>query len=266
MSGMEERRARIGQRRWLRGVLALVFGGLLAASYLWLRGAADAVYAYQDTVDGVHLPQVDAIVVLAGGRGRISAAGDLWYRYRVDLKAGGLHAAPQSSPRPILYFSGLGSQSTWNSIRGQLRSGVTQVIEPQDAVLETQSTNTEQNAQWLLRYARERGWKSILLVTSRYHMRRAKLIFQRLIEKDRQLRRMLRPEGAEPPELIRVETLSVYQEPFEPGEWSGDLQGIRVTLGEFFKWLYYAHLWEPQVPSLNWSAPEPSSTPTSLSN
>ncbi|MBU6374568.1 MAG: YdcF family protein [Bdellovibrionales bacterium] len=242
--------------RRFRGAVILVAGSLLVALYLWLRGAADAVYAYQDTVDGVHLPPVDAIVVLAGGRGRISTAGDLWYRYRIDQAGGGSREGVAAGSRPILYFSGLGAQSTWGSIRGQLRTGVMQVIQSQDVVLETQSTNTEENAQWLLQYARERGWKSILLVTSRYHMRRAKLIFQKLIEKDDELSRMLRPDGAEPPQSIRVETLSVIQDPFEPGEWAGDLHGVRVTLGEFFKWWYYAHFWEPKLQTLQWKDPK----------
>src|SRR5690348_11457137 len=43
--------------------------------------SAGEIYEYQDTVDGAHLPNIDAIVCLAGGRGRIAAAGDLWYRY-----------------------------------------------------------------------------------------------------------------------------------------------------------------------------------------
>jgi len=92
-------------------------------------------------------------------------------------------------------------------------------------------------------------------------MRRARLIFDRLLEQDHQLRAMLR--GGEAPQLqrIRVETLSVYQEPFEPGEWITELHGIRVTLLEFVKWLYYAHVWKPQMQQ---PAPvDPQPTPSS---
>jgi uncharacterized SAM-binding protein YcdF (DUF218 family) len=229
------------RRRGVRFAAALALGVLVATAFLWLRRAADAVYAHQDSVDGVHLPEVDAIVVLAGGRGRISAAGDLWYRYwEQDVSR---------ASTPVLYFSGLGAQSTWRTVRGQLRSGVMQVIEPRDVILENRSTSTEENALWLLQYARERNWNSVLLVTSRYHMRRARLIVERLFEKERQHRITLRSQDAPPLEPIRLETLSVYQEPFEPGEWSGDLHGIQVTLGEFFKWMYYRHLWNPDVAS-----------------
>ena len=239
-------RGRSGLRwtRWVAGLL-LGFGGLLVAGGIWLWSAAGWVYDDQDTVDGVHLPRVDAIVCLAGGRGRIAAAGDLWYRYWEQRRIGRESLQKEADFRPILYFSGLGEKTGWATVQQQLRAGVTEVISPADTVLETESRNTEGNAQWLLQYARERGWKSILLVTSRYHMRRARLIFERLAERDRQLRAGLRAEGAPAPETLRIETLSVYQEPFEPGEWSGDLQGIRVTLTEYFKSIYYRRFWSP---------------------
>ena len=44
--------------------------GALALAYVM----AGDIYEYQDTVDGVHLPEVDAIVCLAGGRGRAAEA------------------------------------------------------------------------------------------------------------------------------------------------------------------------------------------------
>jgi uncharacterized SAM-binding protein YcdF (DUF218 family) len=195
----------------------------------WLRGAASAVYAYQDTVDGVHLPPVDAIVCLAGGRGRISAAGDLWVRYR-ELALGA-----KSLPQPVLYFSGLGPQSTLKSLQTQLRTGVSNLLSSGDVILETESTNTEENALWLLKLARERRWRSVLLVTSSYHMRRARYIFEQMMERQRE------SEG----QVLRFETLSVFQEPFDSQEWSHDLHGIRVTLQEYLKWLYYSRFWTP---------------------
>lgn len=242
--------------RWTRWVIALVSGGLLAGGCLWLRGAAEQIYRYQDTVDGVHLPQVDAIICLAGGRGRIAAAGDLWFRYWQMREKEVQTGKGEFVPPPVLFFSGLGSRSTWNTVRRQLRSGVMDVIDPKQVILETQSTSTEENAQWLLQYARERQWKSVLLVTSRYHMRRARWIVERLEERDRELRRMLRPSGALAPAKLRIETLSVYQEPFEPGEWSTDVQGIQVTMTEYLKWLYFAHFWRPVLYPQLLSEPE----------
>ena len=188
--------------------------------------SAGEIYDYQDTLDGALLPPVDVIVCLAGGRGRISASGDIWYRYwelaqtTKDLKV------------PTLYISGMGQNSGWNALARQLRPGVLKVLSPKDVVLENESSNTEANARWLGKKSKEHRWQRILLMTSRYHMRRARLIFGRI------LKFMQLP--------IEVETLSVYQEPFEPGEWREGLNGIRVTMVEYMKWIYYKTLWNPE--------------------
>jgi len=195
---------------------ALGCGVLLLAFVL-----AGEIYDYQDSVDGVHLPPIDAVVCLAGGRGRIAGAGDIWYRYyEAGLK-----------PTPVLYLSGMGPQSTWSVLTGQLRRGVRDVIQHENVVLETESFNTDANARWLLRYAKERGWRRILLITSPYHMKRAHYIFERLSE-----------AGGIP---IEIQTLSIFQEPFEPGEWHSNLHGIRVTVTEYLKWIHYRYFWVP---------------------
>jgi uncharacterized SAM-binding protein YcdF (DUF218 family) len=201
----------------------LLLGLVVGASILPLILAGE-IYDYQDTVDGVHLPEVDAIVVLAGGRGRISAAGDLWYRYwERDQRA-----VPPLTP-PILYISGMGQGSTWHVLGKQLRTGVRDVLHPENVIMETESQNTEANAYWLLPYARRYGWKRILLITSRYHMRRAFLIFDRTLKND----------GLS----VQIDTLTAFQEPFEPGEWRGSLHGIHVTVQEYLKWVYYKYFW-----------------------
>ena len=199
--------------------------------------SAGSVYDYQDTVDGVRLPEVQAIVVLAGGRGRIAAAGDIGNRYRERL-GGDLGL-------PVLYVSGVGPQTTFKVIQGQLRPGVTEVIRPEQVVIENESTNTEENALWLARYARERSWSRVLLITSSYHMKRARLIFSRVLERDAAARNALRANESPRASSVQVDTLSVYQEPFEPGEWITSVHGARVTIGEYFKWLYYTRFWEP---------------------
>lgn len=212
----------------VRGIL-LHFGflvlGILIGSLVLSLILAGEIYEYQDSVDGVHLPPVDAIVCLAGGRGRISAAGDLWYRYwEIGQKQN-----PPVAP-PILYMSGMGPQSNWNVLLRQLRAGVRQVIRPENVILETESQNTETNALWLARVAEKKGWSRILLVTSAYHMRRAALIFDRI----------LRSTG----KPIEIQTLSAFQEPFEPGEWRQSLHGIHVTVIEYIKWVYYKFFWK----------------------
>jgi hypothetical protein len=209
----------------------LVFSGVLMGMGFFAYISAGEIYDYTDSVDGVHLPQVDAIVCLAGGRGRIAAAGDIWYRYW-ELAQAPVHGAgrsPYPRPTPVLYISGMGRQSNWSVLTRQVRRGVLDVLTPVDVVLEKESSNTDENARWLARYAAEHGWERILLVTSSYHMKRARYIFERVLG------------TFEPP--VVVETLSVYQEPFEPNEWREGLHGTRVTLIEYLKWVYYKIFW-----------------------
>lgn len=238
---MRERNRRIS--RIYRGILGLG-GGLVLILGLGLS-SAESVYDYQDTVDGVHLPPVQAIVVLAGGRGRIAAAGDIWNRYRERSEVPAKASQQTTEGLPVLYVSGVGPQSTFKVIQGQLRPGVTEVIRPDQVVIENESTNTEENALWLARYARERSWNRVLLITSSYHMKRARLIFSRILERDAADRNALRANQSPRAPSVQVDTLSVYQEPFEPGEWMTSVHGTRVTIGEYFKWLYYTRFWEP---------------------
>jgi uncharacterized SAM-binding protein YcdF (DUF218 family) len=195
--------------------------------------SAGGIYEYQDSVDGAHLPPVDAVVVLAGGRGRIAAAGDIWYRYWEQslVPPEGREKLPSPVTVPVLYLSGMGQKSTFSTVVRQVRRGVVEVLRPEHVIVEAQSLNTEENAEFVSRFARERGWTRILLVTSPYHMKRAIWIFDRVLES----RRI----------PLRIETLSAFQEPFEPGEWMAGFHGIRVTLIEYLKFLYYRTAWKP---------------------
>ena len=211
-------------------LIGMMLGALLLASVM-----AGEIYDYQDTVDGVHLPKVDAIVVLAGGRGRISAAGDLWYRYWDDAHR---PQTPGDPPRdflkaPYLYVSGMGHQADWAVFARQIRRGVLQVIRPENVILEHESANTEENAIWLARYARNQGWSRILLMTSSYHMKRSRLVIQKV----------LYSMGIQ----LQIETLSVYQDPFEAGEWRSGVNSFRVTLFEYLKGIYYQYFWSPPI-------------------
>ncbi len=204
----------------------IFWGSVLTGLAVLAMVMAGEIYDYQDTVDGVHLPAVDAIVCLAGGRGRIAAAADVWYRYWE------LSRPPGQLQLPVFYVSGMGPRSSWAVLEKQVRPGVFKVLGPENVVLETESVDTEGNARWLERTATERGWKKVLLITSRYHMRRAQFIFEEQLGRQRSV-------------PIEIETMSVFQEPFEPGEWTTELHGIQVTVGEYLKWLYYRFFWAP---------------------
>src|SRR5690349_5038448 len=81
---MGERGTRQEKGLTFRGFLKTLALGILALFLVTLVGAyyrAGEIYEYQDTMSLSQLGEVDAIVCLAGGRGRITAAGDLWQQY-----------------------------------------------------------------------------------------------------------------------------------------------------------------------------------------
>jgi uncharacterized SAM-binding protein YcdF (DUF218 family) len=124
----------------------------------------------------------------------------------------------------------MGPQANWGVVLRQLRAGVREVIQPENVVIENESFNTEANARWFARSVARLKLRQIILMTSPYHMKRAQMIFERL----------LRVSG----DSVKIDTLSVFQEPFEPGEWRTSLHGVHVTLVEYLKWLYYFYVWK----------------------
>ncbi len=195
------------------------FSLFLAFACLW----AGDVYDYQDTVARGNLPQVDGIVCLAGGRGRIGLAGDIWLQYQE------MSQVKKSKTVPVLYLAGMGPQVHWLQVIKQFKPQVQKVIGPENVFIENESSNTVANAVWLAEFARKKNWHQILLLTSSYHMKRAQLIFEKV----------LKTRG----NSVQLDTLSVYQDPFSRAHWRYDTNGMRVTLFEYVKSLYYRFVW-----------------------
>jgi uncharacterized SAM-binding protein YcdF (DUF218 family) len=201
---------------WISKLMAVLFGmvlGMLLIGYI----SAGTVYDYQDTFVAETTPKVDVIVCLAGGRGRIRTAGDLWMRYYLKDKTN----------LPILYISGMGRQANWNTLSQLLDPEVFHVIRPSDVVLETRSSNTVENAQWFASFSNQRNWKRFVLVTSSYHMKRANLILDRVLAQSGN-------RGYE------IQTYSIFQAPFTQDSWKKGMNSIQVTMEEYFKGLYYS--------------------------
>lgn len=209
--------------RWMAWVATALAGFVVGVVALALMNA-QVLYDDLDTCDGTALPDVDAVVVLAGGRGRIAAAGDIWYRYWEDARS-----SDKGRRVPVFYVSGMGPKSRWSTLESQVRRGVAPLLQQETVVLETESSDTVENALWLVRHARKHAWRSVLLMTSSYHMARSRYIFERVMEQEHY--------------PIAIETLSVFQDPFSRQEWTSDFNGIRITLTEYFKLLYFKTFW-----------------------
>ena len=174
------------------------------------RSASD-VYRYKDTfTENVPL---DAIVCLAGGRGRIRLASDIWFQYR------------SQDPIPTLYVSGMWEFADREVLAQQVRPEVLETLPLDQVVLETKSRNTFENTTWIAKEAAKRNWKNILLVTSNYHMKRAHYLLDRLMQRHFK--------------HYQIYTLSYHQEPFSEGKWRTNWNGIRLTVSEYLKLVYF---------------------------
>ncbi len=188
--------------------------------------AAGSIYDYSDTVRVEDLPEgVEAVVCLAGGRGRIRFASEVWlkfWEYRGAENA------------PVFYVAGAGAGAGANRtfLESQMRKEVGEILLKQThkLVIEDQSANTVENAEFFARQARKEGWRHVLLVTSSYHMKRSRMIFEQIAGREWDL---------------QLETLSAPQEPFNSTTWKSELRSVRVTLDEFLKLVFYKAFWTP---------------------
>lgn len=188
---------------------------LTAAAFFWVAGGE--IYDYQDTFRLERGPEVDVVLCLAGAKRRIPVAVDLWKMLKQQRAA--------NAKGPVLFLSGVGPTASLGTLVEQgVAPELVQQIKKDEVVFENVSENTFENAQLFVSFARQNGWKKIVLVTSNYHMRRSEFI----------LRRQLDP-GTE------VMTSTVDAEHFGRNEWHNNAYAIRVTLIEYIKWLYYRY-------------------------
>lgn len=202
-------------------LLSMISAGMLIGGLIVLMFSAGILYDYEDTVRLDNLPDVDVIACLAGAKGRIHAAGEIWLRYWKESQKRG-------KKLPVLFFSGVGNRADWTVVARQLQPEVLAVLPNKGAIIENFSSNTDENAKWMASYVRAKGWEHMLLVTSSYHMRRARFVIEQV----------LGPR-------VRIETYSVQTDPFVAGRWHRDIQGVQVTLYEFIKWIAYRMVWTP---------------------
>ncbi|NDG85180.1 MAG: YdcF family protein [Proteobacteria bacterium] len=195
---------------------SLLAGSLLAAAgFIWL--GAGEIYDYQDSFDFARDGKdIEVVVVLAGGKGRIPLAVELWRKIR---------ALRGEKNEPVLFLSGVGPYTGVEAFRSQgVPEDVIRLFNKTNLVFENVSENTFENAQLFASFARQKSWKRILLVTASYHMRRADFILKRALDPDVQL---------------KTETLDAGH--FGRNEWRKDEYSIRVTAIEYIKWLYYRY-------------------------
>jgi uncharacterized SAM-binding protein YcdF (DUF218 family)/glycosyltransferase involved in cell wall biosynthesis len=116
----------------------------------------------------------DAIAVFAGGVGESGKAGggtQERIQHAIDMYRTGEAAHLILSSGYVYSFPEAEVMRTL---------AVDQGVPPASIVLEKRSTNTYQNVSFVHEIMRERGWTSVLLVSSPYHMRRALLVWRKV--------------------------------------------------------------------------------------
>lgn len=115
--------------------------------------------------------EADAIVVISGGDTRART------EYGVKLYKAGL--------APTLILSGAAYQSGVPSNAEEMAQiAVDLGVFQNDVLVETESRNTYQNAEFVKGALESFGYKSIILVTSGYHQRRASVEFNKFLGKE----------------------------------------------------------------------------------
>lgn len=119
----------------------------------------------------------DAIVVFAGGVGESGRAGEGYeerVNYAVELYKKGI-------AKNIIFSSG--AQSVFPEPYVMKALAVSLGVPEGAIILEDKAANTYENVKKTARILESRGWKTIILVSSPYHMRRASLVFRKTAPK-----------------------------------------------------------------------------------
>jgi uncharacterized SAM-binding protein YcdF (DUF218 family) len=200
--------------RRARRILLFVLAGLVAWSLVaWIAARALIVSA--------EVPNADALVVLAGSSGyleRTHLAAKLFHQDRApeiiltnDTEQGGWSNELQRNP----FFIELAATEL-------TRAGV-----PESKIerLEKAVSSTHDEALLLRDYAAQRGLRSILIVTSAYHSRRALWTF----------RRVFAGSGVE----IGLSVVAPGEQSPSPATWWLQPRGWNLVAGEYVKLIYY---------------------------
>jgi len=200
-----------GARRRLVGV-----GAVSLTAYLVLFHTPLPWIAAEPLRRSEPLRRVDAIVVFAGGVGESGQAGQ-GYQERVEW-AIELYRAGWA---PHLVFSS-GTRHSFSEVEVMQALAVSRGVPASAIVLEDRAASTADNVRYSAAIMGREGWRSALVVSSPYHMRRASLVFRRIA-----------------PDVDAVYTPVPWTSFFSEGRWGASWAQIRAILHEYAAIAYY---------------------------
>lgn len=182
-----------------KGILSICSTLLFAIIAFMYLDFANETGAYKQYAGGA-----DAIVVLTGGLGRI----DQGFNLLANGRAG------------RLIIAGVDKDANLESIFFKKADK----LDTKKIILEKGSTSTYENALEVKKIVEAMNIKSIILLTSYYHMKRASYIFNRML-----------------PSRVKIHLYPISTQNFdEKAWWKGE--GPVLLAGEFLK-LYWYRLW-----------------------
>ncbi len=181
-----------------KAILVLVVIAIVMGLGVWL--------SYYLSPQG-RLEKVGAIVVISGGQTTTRA------QHGIELY--------QQGYAPTIIFSGAAMDDGPSNAR-QMREQALKNGVPRSAIkVDEQAQNTYENAINTKKIIEQNNIKSIILVTSPYHQRRAELTFKHILGAD-----------------LAIIDSSSYDSRWSKAGWWSNLFGWRITLSEAFKILY----------------------------
>jgi len=182
-------------------VSSIIGLSLLGIGYLFID-FVDGIKTYED--DG---RQADVIVALAGGTGRLEAG--------IKLLASGRAR--------FLIMAGIDRDATLDNIFfGQ---DISARVDPSKIIVEKFSKTTYGNAVEVKKIIEAKGFGSIILITSIYHMKRAYYTFNRVL-----------------PDYVHIYSYPISSPNFDEANWWKDGTSIWILSLEFLKFYWYRFL------------------------
>jgi uncharacterized SAM-binding protein YcdF (DUF218 family) len=186
-------------RSWILGVI-----GLAAALLIWDMGRFSGALEQKAKMDLEALPSVDLIAVLTGGQGRLKEA----FRLLENGQGRALLISGTNAPLEDILEA----------------NGVVNFPEhlKEDVILDAASQRTFDNAKEIREAVRRLDARSLLVVTSNYHMQRSLELIQEEFSK--------RPRVD-----VVVYTYPVSSPNFDTDSWWKGLSGWRIFVSEYVK-------------------------------
>lgn len=181
--------------------LPLVLAVLVAATIIFVLGTGFYLSPQQNPVKS------DVIVVISGGQTTTRA------QKGIELF--------EQAYAPKIVFSGAAIDDGPSNARQMKRQALEAGVTPSSIQIDEVSQNTYENAVRSKEILQNLGAKKIILVSSPYHLRRAKMTFEQVLGAD-----------------YEVVPVASFDNRWSKSAWWTTPFGVRITFSELFKVLY----------------------------